>query len=454
MYGVAPYEDQPYAVPGVAATNSPVLLPVRRYLNESTLATEYNDVATAGGTVTFVTTQAHEGTHSLRVNKTSAAANIYGGDTGAFPDGGSVHAGYFWLWVTTLPSGSGYTPIFIIYHSPGDNFEVVLSNTGAVRCRRQSTSLAGGTQSSSSATSITTGSWFKITWTHDSSGATLLGSVAVDSDTPVTVSWAQTAEVPQRMRFGTQSGFSPASNYDIMVDEEIFYAGTSAPTAPVLVAFPSTGILDNFNRADAFLSASGNWTNDVEGTSANVLSVISNQGGRVAAGFDNNAYWSANNFGADNEAYVTLSTAQPDIVLMARVNNPGSSTIYTSYTVRTRGSAGGGWNDLHLTATSNSGSTSISGYVGKPLNVGDRIGIRVVDTTIQGWYYDGTSGVWIIVFEVTNTTYASGGYIAIQTFDTPIRFDDFGGGTYTPIAVFVRNRPMIRRQSVNRAGTY
>ncbi|GIK75307.1 MAG: hypothetical protein BroJett021_42950 [Chloroflexota bacterium] len=70
--------------------------------------------------------------------------------------------------------------------------------------------------------------------------------------------------------------------------------GTSAPS----VGFPSTGVVDNFNRADGAIG--GQWSGATAG-----YRIVSN---RLDVGASEDIYWNAGAYGADQEAYVILST--------------------------------------------------------------------------------------------------------------------------------------------------
>jgi concanavalin A-like lectin/glucanase superfamily protein len=224
-------------------TQTPLLL--NRTTNEtaSITNTEYDNLITTGGTVAYSTAQFHEGTQSVRVNRTSANPVAAESRTFTQPNlgpGGLQHAalsGSFWIYVASYPSGVGDTPIFTIYHPVGSNVDISLSNTGQVRMRQQDGNLsASGAQSSYSATTVALNTWTQIFWTMDGTTGTLLGSVAVGSDTPQMVSWNQAAEVPPWMDFGCKV-FAVASNYDIYYDDAYVYEGVVYPVT--FIAFPT-----------------------------------------------------------------------------------------------------------------------------------------------------------------------------------------------------------------------
>jgi hypothetical protein len=69
-------------------------------------------------------------------------------------------------------------------------------------------------------------------------------------------------------------------------------------------------VLDNFNRPDGDLGP--NWAGNTW-----AFSILSNR--LVADGASNPAYWNPATFGADQEAYVTISTLDPNLGAFALI---------------------------------------------------------------------------------------------------------------------------------------
>ena len=101
----------------------------------------------------------------------------------------------------------------------------------------------------------------------------------------------------------------------------------ATPVSPALTDAPAplnltTGILDNFNRADGPLG--GNWSGNTAGyaIAANELDV----------GADEDIYWNAALFGTDQEAYVSLTSIDPaaeeiGLVLKAQSSSGSSAGL-------------------------------------------------------------------------------------------------------------------------------
>ena len=59
---------------------------------------------------------------------------------------------------------------------------------------------------------------------------------------------------------------------------------------------------------------------------------------------------------------------------------------------------------------------------------GDKLGMRIVGTTIQAWKQASGSSSWSAVVSVTDATYGSAGKIGLRTGDNTVRMDDFYAG--------------------------
>ena len=82
----------------------------------------------------------------------------------------------------------------------------------------------------------------------------------------------------------------------------VWYQLPAPVSAPLQQSgFPTTSVLDNFNRANGAIGSS--WT----GQNDSSFTVSSNQLANNSSGLDSFAAWSPASFGADQEAYVTLS---------------------------------------------------------------------------------------------------------------------------------------------------
>lgn len=198
--------------------------------------------------------------------------------------------------------------------------------------------------------------------------------------------------------------------------------------------FPTTSILDNFNRTDEGPPPSASWDYPIASFVPNGLSVISNTLGRTPSNFGG-AYWSASTFGPDSELYGTISTMVGsdtiDFGLLLRIQSPGSG-----------GAGGAGMDGYYVSFTRNSpnyqlliyridnavftqlGTTQTPGN----LVVGDKIGAQIIGNSIQA-YRDSGSGWASYGTPETDSTYSGAGYVGVVIADPTGRMDDVGGGT-------------------------
>jgi hypothetical protein len=198
------------------------------------------------------------------------------------------------------------------------------------------------------------------------------------------------------------------------------------------VAFPTTPLLDDFNRANANLTSP--WGGYPLGTGATLMRVLANQlDGGNGNTFDG-SYWSTTQFGPDTEVVVTIATddaANNELIfLLARLTSPNTAS-YNGYGVNVNRS-GGLVEFYKLTAGAQSLKTSVSTTFAS----GDKVGLEVVnsgaDVIVRAYKF--TGGSWSLLGSWTDvaptSTFTGQGNIGFEcrTGVTP-KFDDWSGGT-------------------------
>lgn len=192
--------------------------------------------------------------------------------------------------------------------------------------------------------------------------------------------------------------------------------------------FPTTSILDNFNRANEGPPPGANWIDDViDGYPG--LRLISNavqlQAGDSGA---DESFWNAS-IGPDLEIYITINSVSVNcsFQIHARLNvtNPFTRTGY--YLNVVPGITGGwlfyrrdtGFSDVILA----SGSETFA--------IGDKAGFSIVGSAITIYRY--TSGAWSQIGTASDGAYSGSGYLSLLMSDLiaadEFSLDDFGGGT-------------------------
>jgi hypothetical protein len=190
-----------------------------------------------------------------------------------------------------------------------------------------------------------------------------------------------------------------------------------APSGP-----PTTPILDNFNRPNEGPPPSASWTDVVGG-----FSVVDNHAEASVSSVD---VWTASQFGADQEAYFTI-TSKPTI------NDTSSLGVVlrfddvniNGYLVTLVPQSGAD----HIAVWRVTGGVVTSlGTIFQEYHAGDKIWVKVVGDQISV-YLDQGSG-YILFGPFTDATYNQAGYIGIYAAGAAAggALDDFGGGEIVP----------------------
>lgn len=194
------------------------------------------------------------------------------------------------------------------------------------------------------------------------------------------------------------------------------------------MAFPTTSLLDNFNRANANL-ASGNgplaWV-VAEDSGSGPAEVVSNQAGQTQA-TSLRASRSGTTYGNDQELWATLTALPGTAGRYIRFYLRYSTTLngYLCQFVRGSGSV----LEFHIYKEVGGSITELAtATVNQTVALGDGIGFSVIGTTLQMWYKP-TAGSWTAIRTVTDTTFSTGSRVGIGFGDTIARIDDLGGGT-------------------------
>lgn len=184
-------------------------------------------------------------------------------------------------------------------------------------------------------------------------------------------------------------------------------------------------LLDDFNRADA--NPIGLPFGNLNLNNSTQLRILSNQ---VTANGSLTGEASRAFSGDDLEAYLTIATlpgTNNSVRIYVRVHDTGGFSTWDGYGVRYQQNATPfftveRWTNAALSTIQSQNLT---------LSAGDKIGIRVVGSAIEGWVYQ--SGAWTMQVSGTDTTYpTSGGFIAFGVRGTTGRVDDFYAGLIPP----------------------
>jgi hypothetical protein len=186
--------------------------------------------------------------------------------------------------------------------------------------------------------------------------------------------------------------------------------------------FPTTGVLDDFNRA----SLGGNWSTLAD--AGQPLQIVTSTALACGSGATyTGGYWNVATYGPDCEAYATYTgtaLAGEYLGLWIRAQGPGSTNV-DGYKVTF--SSG----NLNLIKVTNFSTEATLDSIAWTPSSGHKIGIQAIGDQITGWR--DTGGGWTQVVDATDATYTTAGHIVVDIFDPAsdnVRLDDLGGGTY------------------------
>ncbi|MDL1944805.1 VWA domain-containing protein [Chloroflexi bacterium CFX2] len=202
--------------------------------------------------------------------------------------------------------------------------------------------------------------------------------------------------------------------------EEVIFGFASIP-APEGV-FPTTPILDDFNRAGGAIG--NNWSGNTFG-----YNIFSNQLSVDYSGSNSDIYWSNEPFGADQEAYVTFAQIDPnageqDLLLKSQSNTTwGDGVLEVWYDVQ---------NHIVKVMTWEWPAEWVQHGEDIPVTFvdGDTFGARALaDGTVEVY----RNGELLAVRDITSWPhYADGGYVGLWFIGAEDAvLDGFGGGTIT-----------------------
>lgn len=191
--------------------------------------------------------------------------------------------------------------------------------------------------------------------------------------------------------------------------------------------FPTTGVLDDLNRANA-TPLDGAWTlawYADESSSPNLS-------GNAIHGKTNNVFWgirsNATNYGPDCEAFFSIPTvdAASDFTITVRVG--GTLANPNGYTFKAF--PGGSQGFIKRIDAGSETTLGAAFTVNTTFAAGEKFGLSAVGTTLTAYYF--TGGVWTVAATRTDATYTGAGAIAFEGAAANIAamsVDDLGGGT-------------------------
>lgn len=195
------------------------------------------------------------------------------------------------------------------------------------------------------------------------------------------------------------------------------------------MAFPLTGILDDFDRADAG-DLGANWTANPWNGAEVEPQIISNRAASAGAGVVNShAWWNVAQYGPDCEVYITLSvTGSQEHGVFFRIQNPvtASADGYRAFHFTD--------NNYYLYRVDDTVNTQLGASVTQSADADDQVGVAMIGSTYR-LYFSNEGAGFVEIATRTDATYLLAGYLGFETgANTSNRQDNFGGGSLEPIA--------------------
>ena len=169
------------------------------------------------------------------------------------------------------------------------------------------------------------------------------------------------------------------------------------------MAFPTTGILDTFTRADSLttlganwtMSTNANWGNGIAGISSNTAYQPLGDAGNGVAGF-----WNVNSFSGSVEAYVKFTTISDNYPIGVSFATAASSNP-NGYMITWRASTG------KVSIIKMPVYTSLWSAT-QSFNVNDSIGANIDSLGNISVYYKAAAGGWTNIGSFNDTSYSCG----------------------------------------------
>jgi hypothetical protein len=195
------------------------------------------------------------------------------------------------------------------------------------------------------------------------------------------------------------------------------------------MAFPTTGILDSFTDTNGVTlpSHSANWYTFANGHKISANTAIPNSTTEQVY----YSRWEAAGFGADEEAYFTITEKGLDGTdsqgCAVRWNTVGLYEVAIIY------NSAGDTIELGRETDPTVDYTALESYA-QEITVGDKVGISAVGNIITIWYCPVSTGIWSAkgTHDISSETpkYTAAGKIGIVGYNkSTAGYDDFGGGT-------------------------
>lgn len=208
------------------------------------------------------------------------------------------------------------------------------------------------------------------------------------------------------------------------IDSATITSVTTLPQVKTPDLLTVDDVVDNFNRVESN-PLSGLWVKRQVGSESNGFFADGNSAKQsLDGGFFPNVSAYEGPVLADSIACVTLQNPGTNQYIFARLQGATIFNGFNAYTFHLVFAASNDWVVQLLSWNSGIPTNLDFVIIPGPLNPGDKLAIRCIGSTIEGWYY--TGGIWTLAVSAVDSTYSSG-YSGLYANDsvTLASFDDF-----------------------------
>lgn len=198
------------------------------------------------------------------------------------------------------------------------------------------------------------------------------------------------------------------------------------------MAFPTTSVLDSFNRADENPINATNWPATWNGLDTPFL--VSSNVASPPGNYICSVHW-VTTYGPDAEVYATIAAVGANLGLGVRIAAEGTSGI-DAYMINADS------NLIGVYRIDDGTFTQLGSDIAQTLAAGDKVGMEIVGSTITVYYKVG-AGAWTSIGSRTDSTYTAAGKLGMRSNALATQYDDFGGGTFVPALAAPTMRPLF-----------
>lgn len=196
------------------------------------------------------------------------------------------------------------------------------------------------------------------------------------------------------------------------------------------MGFPSTSLLDTFNRPDENPT-----TRFDDGMGGIANGQIVNHAVQHVPDVWVETFWADSRYGPDAEAWGQLETTpnQNGDAVHLYVRASGATTMVSGYKLTWLFQGNTESDSLEIFRSDEATLTQLSIISGFHMAAGDRLGFRVVGSLLTAWHQP-VNGTWTEITHASDSTYTGSGSIGFGIDNqgtAQIRISEFGGGTVT-----------------------